>query len=128
MASSLSDRLRDRISRGLRSQTDIEAEELQEASRSADCVAICDCHAGDVVSAIGRIRTVTMCPMPGLPQVEAEIYDGTGIITLIWVGRRRIHGISPGRQIQVDGRVMCSTGQPTIYNPRYRLFPMTANG
>lgn len=125
---SLPERLREKIARGLRSQTDIEAEELQEASRSTDCSSICDCHAGDVVSVIGLIRSVTICPTPGLPRVEAEIYDGTGKITLAWIGRRRIHGIAPGRQIRAEGRVMCSTGQPVIHNPRYRLFPLVVNG
>ena len=44
----------------------------------------------------GTLRTVTLRPRGGVPALEAELYDGSGVITVIWLGRRRIAGIAPG--------------------------------
>ena len=48
----------------------------------------------------GTLRTVTLRPRGGVPALEAELFDGTGVITVVWLGRRRIAGIAPG---PVDG-------------------------
>ena len=63
-----------------------------------------------------------------LPKDDNEIcftrtYDGTASITLLWLGRRRIAGIHPGRALRVTGRIGCHGGVRTLYNPRYDLLP-----
>ena len=58
------------------------------------------------------------------PALEVELYDGSGSISVVWLGRRRIPGIDPGRRMVVHGRLTCATENPTIYNPRYELKPM----
>jgi hypothetical protein len=42
-------------------------------------------------------------------------------VTLIWLGRRRIRGIEPGRSLVARGRLTRQDGRPTIYNPSYEL-------
>lgn len=69
----------------------------------------------------GTLRTVTLRPRGGVPALEAELYDGTGTVTVIWLGRRRIAGIGPGRGIEVAGRVSTQDGARILYNPRYEL-------
>lgn len=69
----------------------------------------------------GTLRTVTLRPRGGVPALEAELYDGTGTLTLVWLGRRRIAGIGPGRAIEVTGRIGRHDGDRIIYNPRYEL-------
>ncbi|MCX6401252.1 MAG: OB-fold nucleic acid binding domain-containing protein [Propionibacteriales bacterium] len=69
----------------------------------------------------GTLRTVTLRPRGGVPALEAELYDGTGIVTVIWLGRRRIAGIGPGRSVEVSGRVSTQDGSRILYNPRYEL-------
>jgi RecG-like helicase len=69
----------------------------------------------------GRIRSVSHNPRNGLPTVEAELWDGSGTVELVWLGRRRIVGIEPGRSIVVRGRVSEREGHRAIYNPRYEL-------
>lgn len=69
----------------------------------------------------GTLSTVTLRPRGGVPALEAELYDGSGTILLIWLGRRRIIGISPGRRIEVEGRIGVHDGERVIYNPRYDL-------
>ncbi len=69
----------------------------------------------------GTLRTVTLRPRGGVPALEAELYDGSGTVTVIWLGRRRIAGIGPGRAIEVSGRVGSQDGHRLLYNPRYEL-------
>jgi hypothetical protein len=55
--------------------------------------------------------------------MEAELWDGTGQVTLIWLGRRDIPGIEAGRRIVVRGRLASLKGERAIYNPSYELQP-----
>lgn len=71
----------------------------------------------------GTLRTVTLRPRGGVPALEAELYDGTGTLTVIWLGRRRISGIQPGRSLKVRGRIGRHDGHRILYNPRYELMP-----
>jgi hypothetical protein len=64
---------------------------------------------------------VTLRPRGGVPALEAELYDGSGIITLVWLGRRRIAGIEPGRNLRVEGRIGRMEGARVMFNPRYEL-------
>ena len=66
---------------------------------------------------------VTTRPRGGSLTMEAELWDGTGRVTLVWLGRREIAGIQPGRRIVVHGRLTSQHGQPTIFNPSYELHP-----
>ena len=74
----------------------------------------------------GPLRSVTMKPAESVPTVEAEVYDGSGRVVLVWLGRRHIQGIVPGRVLTATGRVNTVDGRRTIYNPRYSLRAMAA--
>ncbi len=69
----------------------------------------------------GTLRTVTLRPRGGVPALEAELSDGTGVITVVWLGRRQIAGIVPGRSLAVQGRIGRQDGDRVLYNPRYEL-------
>lgn len=71
----------------------------------------------------GTLRTVTLRPRGGVPALEAELYDGTGTLTVIWLGRRTIAGVDPGRSLEIQGRIGRHEGQRIMYNPRYELMP-----
>jgi amino acid transporter len=75
------------------------------------------------VEVAGTLRAVTMRPSGGSLSMEAELWDGTGQVTLVWLGRRDIPGIQPGRRIVVHGRLTSRKGTPTIFNPSYELQP-----
>jgi len=70
---------------------------------------------------VGRLRSVELSPKDAVAMLEAELFDGTDGVTLIWVGRRRIAGIEPGRKIKVRGRVAIRNGRKVLYNPHYEL-------
>jgi hypothetical protein len=41
----------------------------------------------------------------------------------VWLGRREIAGIAPGRRLRIDGLVCLVDGRRTVFNPRYELRP-----
>jgi len=71
----------------------------------------------------GRIRSVYVGPVSGSPALEAELYDETGGITLVFLGRRAIPGIEPGAKMRVEGMVGETEGYLAMFNPSYRLLP-----
>lgn len=112
-----------------RTQAQVEAEELQQQLRGADdahLTAIDCCTPGQTVTVRGMVRSVTLRPQGKAPALEIELYDGSGSVSVVWLGRRRIPGIDAGRTIVVCGRLTCNTENPTIYNPRYELKPSAA--
>lgn len=98
-----------------------------ESSRVAGAKTIESCDCGDIVTVCGPLRSVTIGPMSGLPTLQAEVYDGSGRVTLVWIGRRRIAGIEPGRVLSATGRLGTLDGHRVIFNPRYRLRPVAAD-
>lgn len=103
------------------SSADRHAQELREDTERAGCCPIAEAGDRAYVDLYGSLRTVTLRPRGGVPALEAELYDGSGIITLVWLGRRRISGIEPGRVVRVEGRIGVQDGVRVMYNPRYEL-------
>lgn len=101
----------------------LEDAELRQDAAKAGCTLIAAHQDRSVVTVHGSLRTVTLCPRSGVaPSLEAELYDGSGLVRLVWLGHRRIAGISPGRQITVQGRLGTRGGERVMYNPRYELW------
>jgi hypothetical protein len=72
----------------------------------------------------GRLRTVVLRTDGRSPSVEAELFDGTGQVALVWMGRRRIVGLEAGTRLVATGRVaQLADGRLVIYNPTYELRP-----
>jgi hypothetical protein len=98
-----------------------DAVQLQQDVAELGATPIKRCSSGCKVSVLGTIRSITLQPVTGTPALHADLWDGTGSVTLIWLGRRIIPGIDPGRQLLVEGRIIDEHGHQTIYNPRYEL-------
>ena len=116
--------VKERLRRGLSrwaSGHEHEAAALQKDVAEAGCCPISEAEDRRRADIQGSLRTVTLRPRGGVPALEAELYDGSGVLTVIWLGRRRISGIEPGRQIRVEGRVGYRDGQRIMFNPRYEL-------
>jgi RecG-like helicase len=115
--------LRTRLSRWSRSQAELEAEELLDELTFAEISRICDCKAGERPRVSGTVRSLTIRPRTAIPALEIELYDGSGSIRVLWLGRRRIEGITPGRKMIIHGRITAGNRQLTVFNPRYLLLP-----
>lgn len=114
---------RDRVRRALASTDELEAgDEIVEAAMHGTVLAG-DSQVGERSTVSGVVRSVTYSPPTGAPELSAELYDGSGSIDLIWLGRRQIPGIEPGRRLLVTGRVTSGDGRhhKVIYNPAYTL-------
>lgn len=120
-------KLSDRIVGLGQSDAEREAALLQESSRNQGAATIGSCRCGEIVTVCGSLRSVTLDPTNALATVQAELYDGSGRIVLVWLGRREIPGIEPGRVLSATGRLTSCDGTPTIFNPRYRLLASVAS-
>ncbi|EEP74144.1 DNA-binding protein [Micromonospora sp. KC207] len=105
------------------SEAEIEAQELRRGSAESGGVPARQCGRGQVVCVNGRLRTVVYTPRTNLPTLEADLYDGSDVVTLVWLGRRHIAGIEPGRHLTARGRVAMRDDRKVIYNPYYELEP-----
>lgn len=104
-----------------RSADALEAQDLRSTAALSGATPIADCVAGEQVAVCGTIRSLTLRPRGGVTALEAELYDGSDRILLIWLGRRRIHGIDPGRGLLARGRATAGRDSLVVYNPGYEL-------
>jgi hypothetical protein len=113
--------LRGLLRRLTASEEELDAEELRAEAAAAGCTPAQSCRRGQRVSVTGRLRTVVYTPRTNLPTLEADLYDGSDVVTLVWLGRRQIAGIEPGRVLTARGRVAIRDDRKVIYNPYYDL-------
>ncbi len=52
---------------------------------------------------------------------EATITDGHGVLTAVFLGRRKILAMSPGRRVFLEGVVTKDGPHRVMYNPVYEL-------
>ncbi|MCW2715614.1 MAG: Nucleic acid binding OB-fold tRNA/helicase [Frankiales bacterium] len=115
--------LRKAVARWTEPDDAVASRELQSEVEEAGATPVTACQRGEPVCVAGTLRAVTLRPRAGVPTLEAELYDGSGSITLIWLGRRRIGGVVCGRSLVARGRLTVHEGRPTIYNAAYELRP-----
>ncbi|MEH3033150.1 MAG: OB-fold nucleic acid binding domain-containing protein [Aeromicrobium erythreum] len=101
---------------------DEEDGELQHEAAEAGCSLIAAQHERRKCSVHGVVRSVTVRPAGDTQALEVELYDGSGSVTLVWLGRCSIQGVSPGRKLTAEGRFgIRGTDERVVYNPRYEL-------
>ncbi len=117
------DRLRARVSALFSSRAEIEAVEEREETRRQGTTEVADLVERRTAVVSGVLQSVTLRPRQGVLALEAGLFDGSGTLDLVWLGRREIAGIEPGRRMRVSGFVCKAHGRPTMFNPRYELMP-----
>ena len=115
-------RLRRSISKWANS-SDQHARDLREEHSQDGGLSIADAPDRELVVLKGTLRTVTLRPRGGVPALEAELFDGSDALTIVWLGRRRITGIAPGRSLRIEGRIGVQDKTRIMFNPRYELLP-----
>ncbi len=104
-------------------EREVEAAALQVSTRRRGGTPVAQAIRGEHVTFVGTLRSVTLRPRSGVAALEAELYDGTGVAVLVWLGRRRIRGIEPGRTLAAFGRLTMRGDDAILFNPRYELLP-----
>ncbi len=109
----------------MRSEADVEADEIAQECNRPDCVTIRTLEPGSYVTITGTAHSISVPPKSESPQVRVDLYDGSGMVELIWLGRRAIAGIEPGSYLTVRGRVARAPhgDRLCMYNPAYELLP-----
>ncbi|MEE6281152.1 OB-fold nucleic acid binding domain-containing protein [Georgenia sunbinii] len=74
------------------------------------------------VTVSGAVAAVTYPAAGSPPSLVARLYDATGSIDLVWLGRRTVPGVAPGRRLRAEGMVSAGRHRPVIFNPVYQLF------
>lgn len=103
------------------SNEELESEARQKIVESAGAIRISELRDRQWARLRGRVTVLTMKPRSGTPWLEAEFDDGSGTVTIVWMGRRAIPGVTAGRELTVSGRVSYVDGQRRLYNPYYEL-------
>jgi hypothetical protein len=105
---------------------ELDAEDLRGGVAQTGARPVSACGQGEPVTVTGRLRSVVYTPRETVPTVDAELYDGSGSVHLVWLGRRKIAGIEPGRVLVASGRLAERDGVKVIFNPWYELKPVGA--
>lgn len=100
---------------------ELEADDLRRQAESVGATTMVRCRLRQRATIRGTVRSITIRPRSGNPALEVDLYDGTAVVTLVWLGRREIAGISPGRQLRATGTVTSIGDRRVIFNPRYEL-------
>lgn len=111
------------VARLLASTAEIEAVDEQRVAHSRGSTLAVNTRPRARAEVSGVLRSVTYRPKDTVPALVAEVYDGSGSVDLVWLGRRDVAGILPGRRIVASGMVCPGRRRNTIYNPRYELAP-----
>src|SRR5664279_827721 len=76
-----------------RTESEIEAKDLQEDTWRLGGTPIINLVDRSEARVCGAVRSVTLRPRTNVPALVVEIYDGSKALNLIWLGRRRIGGV-----------------------------------
>jgi hypothetical protein len=123
MGSEQRSRLRQVFSRLVAPQQEVHAELEHKRASELGGTPVTRLSTRRTATVCGTLRSVTLRPRAGVPALVAELYDGTGSLSVIWLGRRNIAGVEPGRRVRVQGMVTESEGGRAMFNPRYELVP-----
>ena len=76
------------------------------------------------VKVAGRVKALRVQPWSEkIQSLELVLVDGTGGLTVAFLGRRSIGGIRLGSRIVVEGTVAETRNQLALLNPAYQLLP-----
>jgi RecG-like helicase len=74
------------------------------------------------VTIAGVVRRITVFPMEGNESLEAVVSDGTGEITVVFMGRRVMPGLNLGTRVIVEGVAgEQRDGSRRMVNPRFEF-------
>ena len=69
----------------------------------------------------GEVRAVRIVPRAGAPALEVTVTDGRDSVTGVFLGRRKVAGLSPGRRVVFEGVLAPEDGRHVLFNPIYKL-------
>ncbi|MDO5286065.1 MAG: DNA-binding protein [Actinomycetia bacterium] len=101
------------------SDEELGAEDAAERSRGTGAQPISSARARERVHLRGSLQSIRYTSTAR--RLEAELSDGTGAVTVIWMGRQTIPGLVAGRVLEIRGTLTVSDGRRVIFNPAYEI-------
>ena len=99
----------------------VDRERLAEWCSATGCPGLDEIVVRKPVRVGGEVRSIRIVPRAGADALEATITDGHGVLTAVFLGRRKILGISPGRRVFLEGVVAKDGEANVMYNPLYEF-------
>ncbi len=101
---------------------DLLAPTADETDGLADgCIPIAEIGWRTTARFVGRVRSLRVQPWGDVPTLECTLVDDSGGITVVFLGRRRVAGISLGTRMIVSGIAGAHHGKLAVLNPDYTL-------
>jgi RecG-like helicase len=99
------------------------AEEIRSwASSVPGAVPVAQAQMRVPVKIAGVVRRITVFPMEGNESLEVVVSDGTGEITVVFMGRRVMPGLNLGTRVVVDGVAgKQRDGSRRMVNPKFEF-------
>ncbi len=116
------------VRRFLHRVTESDEERLREeilawASGIPGTVRIAEAPTRTPVRVAGIVRRITVHPEHGLEALEAVLSDGTGDLSVLWMGRRTIPGLTLGSRLVVEGVIGEHRQGRRMVNPAFEFAP-----
>ncbi len=113
--------LRKLVNRLTKPTDEVDREKLAAWCSATGCPTLAEIVVRKPVRVGGEVRSIRIVPRAGADALEATITDGHGVLTAVFLGRRKISGISPGRRVFLEGVVAQDSGAYVMYNPLYEF-------
>lgn len=98
------------------------AGEIREwASNVPGTIRIADAPSRTHVKLAGVVKRITVRPVEGYASLEAQLSDGTGEVSVVWMGRRSIPGLTLGTRVVVEGVVAEQRAGRKMVNPGFEF-------
>lgn len=112
-------RFRERLNQ---SDEDLLAEEVRTwAASVAGTARMSEAQIRSRVKLAGIVRRITLRPVEGFESLEAVLWDGTGEVLAVWMGRRHIPGLVLGARVVVEGILGKDRGTVRVVNPTFEF-------
>lgn len=73
------------------------------------------------VKLAGVVRRITIRPIEGFEALEAVLWDGTGEVSAVWMGRGSIEGLALGSRLVISGVLGKDRERPKMVNPTFEF-------
>jgi hypothetical protein len=113
--------LRKFVDRLTKPTDEVDREKLAAWCSNTGCPSLKEVVVRKPVRVGGEVRSIRIVPRAGADALEATISDGHGVLTAVFLGRRKISGISPGRRVFLEGVVAKQGPSFVMYNPLYEF-------
>lgn len=117
---SLRDRARKRLAPSV---ADLDRSRLQGRYAGLDMTSIADVALRAPARVVGEVQGLRVVPRSGSSSLEVTVTDGSGRAVAVFLGRRSLPGVTPGRGVVLEGVPRKEGGRCVLLNPAYTLLP-----